>query len=105
MTLKLRRLRQFGRTGVPFDKDGYPDFSENAYLKVELEHFNAKRDIDNRIADRMAGIDLQFRQEHGLTWHHHQDGKTLLLVPRDIHHGTAHSGGIAKSGVSGLLLL
>lgn len=27
------------------------------------------------------------------SWHHHQDGKTMVLVPFEIHKRTAHIGG------------
>jgi hypothetical protein len=27
----------------------------------------------------------------GYTWHHHQDGTTMQLVPRDIHGLTGHT--------------
>jgi hypothetical protein len=39
------------------------------------------------------------------TWHHHQDGKTLLLVERAIHNGTGHTGGglLINVGLKGAL--
>ena len=27
-------------------------------------------------------------------WHHHQDGKTMQLVPKNIHEKTGHTGGV-----------
>ena len=29
------------------------------------------------------------------TWHHHQDGKTMIPVRTDVHSKTAHTGGTA----------
>jgi len=31
----------------------------------------------------------------GMVWHHVEDGKTMLLIPKDIHKAAAHTGGIA----------
>jgi len=33
------------------------------------------------------------RTPRGYTWHHHQDGVTKQLVPKDVHRDTAHTGG------------
>jgi len=30
-----------------------------------------------------------------MVWHHVEDGKTMLLIPKDIHKAAAHTGGIA----------
>jgi hypothetical protein len=29
----------------------------------------------------------------GFSWHHHEDGKTMQLLPSDVHSKTGHSGG------------
>ena len=31
----------------------------------------------------------------GYTWHHHHDGKSMHLVPRDLHDAVKHTGGVA----------
>lgn len=31
----------------------------------------------------------------GYTWHHHQDGRTMQLVPTDLHRAISHTGGHA----------
>ena len=38
------------------------------------------------------------------TWHHHQDGKTMMLVRTDVHTGLSHSGGvsIAQNSLEGM---
>jgi hypothetical protein len=44
------------------------------------------------------------KDEIRYTWHHHQDGKSMMLIPIDIHSnqatGTSHAGGsaIARQG-------
>ena len=48
---------------------------------------------------------LKDGQWNEYTWHHHQDGKTLLLVERAIHNGTGHTGGglLINVGLKGVL--
>ncbi|MFR3730496.1 HNH endonuclease [Lacrimispora sp.] len=29
----------------------------------------------------------------GFTWHHVEDGKTMMLVPTDLHSAVRHTGG------------
>ena len=38
------------------------------------------------------------------TWHHHQDGKTLMLVKQEVHSAFAHKGGsdLIQKGLKGL---
>lgn len=36
----------------------------------------------------------------GYTWHHHQDEKTMQLVPADIHRKTGHTGGVANTKIN-----
>lgn len=31
----------------------------------------------------------------GYTWHHVEDGKTLILIPTDLHDAVRHTGGAA----------
>jgi hypothetical protein len=31
----------------------------------------------------------------GYTWHHHEDGKTMLLVDKKIHDQFKHTGGVS----------
>lgn len=32
---------------------------------------------------------------NGYTWHHVEDGKTMMLVPTDLHQAVRHTGGAA----------
>jgi RHS repeat-associated protein len=77
------------KTGVPFDKDGFPDFSSVTKVEVQIEQ-TGTRAGDFRRANDAAGLE---RTPEGYTWHHHQDGTTMQLVPRDIHAQTGHTGG------------
>ncbi|MBK9258450.1 MAG: HNH endonuclease [Polyangiaceae bacterium] len=31
------------------------------------------------------------------TWHHHQDGKTMQLIERNVHRDFFHTGGMATT--------
>ena len=82
------------KTGIPFDKDGFPDFSSVSTHTVKIE-LTGNRALDDAAANRVAGLDAKPR---GFTWHHHQDGTTMQLVPTDIHRKTGHTGGFALGG-------
>jgi DNase/tRNase domain of colicin-like bacteriocin len=73
-------------TGIPFDQQGFPDFSGVATKTVSVPH-TGNRDADFSAANRAGGIAAT---PEGMTWHHHQDGYTMQLVPRDIHAQTGH---------------
>jgi RHS repeat-associated protein len=76
-------------TGIPFDRSGYPDFSSVAIATVQIEQ-TGNRAADFRAADKAAKFNVR-PENH--SWHHHQDGKTMQLVPTDIHQKTGHTGG------------
>jgi hypothetical protein len=76
-------------TGIPFDKSGFPDFSGVAKAEVKISA-TGSRAKDFRAANEAAGLKST---PEGLTWHHHQDGATMQLVPSDIHAQTGHTGG------------
>jgi RHS repeat-associated protein len=81
-------------TGIPFDKNGFPDFSGVAKAEVKIVG-TGNRAGDFRAANEAAGLS---RTPEGHTWHHHQDGTTMQLVPRDIHSKTGHTGGFLPVG-------
>ncbi|MFT6071471.1 MAG: hypothetical protein ACJAYQ_003826 [Bacteriovoracaceae bacterium] len=77
--------------GVWFDEAGFPNFSIYAKQIVEVRITGAGR-FDFARANLAAGLE---RVPDDMTWHHHQDGKTMLLIPKDIHDAVKHSGGVA----------
>lgn len=81
------------KTGIPFDENGFPDFSGVAVRTVNIQQ-TGKYQVDNAAANRAAGLDVAAR---GFTWHHHQNGTTMQLVPTDIHRATGHTGGVATT--------
>ncbi len=74
-------------TGIPFDKDGFPDFSSVATKTVTVPHTGTSADRD--AANKAAGYPSTPK---GMVWHHHQDGRTMQLVPQDLHRQTGHTG-------------
>ena len=78
-------------TGVPFDSQGFPDFSGVAERTVTITQ------TGNRAGDFAAANAAAELAEtpRGFSWHHHQDGTTMQLVPTDIHRATGHTGGFA----------
>jgi intein/homing endonuclease len=81
------------KTGIPFDKDGYPDFSSVSKKDVKIK-LTGDRKKDANLANEKAGYT---ETPKGNVWHHHQDGTTMQLVPKDIHGKTGHDGGFAGS--------
>lgn len=87
-------LRAKYPAGVKFTSDGFPDFTPYASHTVKFPSpgFVGNRSTDFTQANRMAGLPSKPR---GWTWHHHQDGSTLQLVPEDLHEAIRHAGGVA----------
>ncbi|MBI9109965.1 HNH endonuclease [Maridesulfovibrio ferrireducens] len=97
--------------GVEF-KDGYPDFSEYAEETVEIDDFSERRDDNFSQADKKTAEKWnsdgkeggpwtgekvrEYRKENKLTWHEHEDTKTMQLVKTEVHGNIPHVGGIAN---------
>ncbi len=79
--------------GVRFSDDGYPDFEPYAKTKVTSDKLSGDRLNDAKLANKEAGYD---RTPEGYVWHHHENCKTILLVPLDLHDAVRHSGGAEK---------
>ncbi|QXE03496.1 HNH endonuclease [Terribacillus sp. DMT04] len=88
--------------------DGYPDFTPYMHpnvkpVKIEIHSpKNNPKDFENaNKAARLAKdtdppiIDIR-KPPDGYTWHHHEDGKTMMLVDEDIHREFRHLGGQSK---------
>ena len=76
-------------------KDGYPEFTPFAKKRVEIEMTGKNSDFDR--ANEAAGLS---ETPADMTWHHHQDGVTMELVPSKINNNVPHDGGasIVKDG-------
>ena len=79
--------------GVRFSAEGFPDFTPYATHTYLFEHgFTGDRAKDFRLADKAMGWT---KRPDGYTWHHAEDGRTLQLIPRDLHLAVRHTGGHA----------
>ena len=75
---------------VEFDEKGFPDFKPYTKKEVKVEGLIGDHNYDYDKANKIAGFK---KIPEDYTWHHHQDGKTMQLVPRDLHRKVGHTGG------------
>jgi len=78
--------------GVRFTGEGFPDFSPYARARVQIDDLTGVYARDAAAANRAVGLP---RTPEGYTWHHVEDGRTMILIPRDLHGGVPHTGGAA----------
>jgi hypothetical protein len=82
-------------TDVPFDSDGFPDFSDWLYgggtNDVRINPTNS-RGGDFAAANKAAGYSSTPK---GYTWHHHQEYGRMQLVDEPVHTKTGHTGGFS----------
>ncbi|MGH3738913.1 MAG: HNH endonuclease [Micromonosporaceae bacterium] len=55
-------------------------------------NFKGDHTTDFTEANRQADLP---ETPDGYTWHHHQDTRTMQLVPEDMHRAVNHGGGVA----------
>ncbi len=91
--------------GVPFSKQGFPDFSNVAakgadgnpiIMDIGKLSGDSKKDI--------AAAETMFQNlgnswASGFTWHHIEGTTSLMRVPTDIHQLVDHTGGMSMSGL------
>ncbi|MCK8524402.1 HNH endonuclease [Aquimarina sp. D1M17] len=100
---------------VYFNKYGYADFLDSKFgpgrefaLKTDdltggHEDFSTatkwlknkfKNDPNIKIKSKSTNVELTINgKTNTYTWHHHEDGKTIMLVVSDAHNQVAHTGG------------
>lgn len=78
--------------GVRFTGQGFPDFSPYAKETLDDLPLTMNRNKDFQMANESMGWK---RRPRGWTWHHVEDGKTLQLIPTDLHKAIGHAGGVA----------
>jgi hypothetical protein len=112
-----------GPTGAVRFRNGYPDFRPWTVAEVRLAQSGAASDFaeaDARLASNIAAgrqpvpanytrADFMhngeavaagaehYRRAAGLTWHHHQGGTVMLLVPTALHANIPHTGGASAA--------
>jgi hypothetical protein len=85
---------------VPFDSRGNPDFYgyarrlPNNQRAVQIP-MTGNRSRDFAAADRAAGYTPSNPRPAGYTWHHHQNRRSMILVPSDLHGAIPHRGGVS----------
>lgn len=90
-----RNYQYAGQThpsGVRFNDQGFPDFSPYATAKVEINGLRGRYRADAKKANAAAGLK---KTPKGYVWHHVEDGRTMQLIPKEIHNAVAHTGGAA----------
>lgn len=82
--------------GVRMKPNGFPDFTPYAVASVEIDGPIGDTSKDFRAANKAAGLErFGDRAPRGFVWHHCEDGRTMQLVPFDIHDAVKHTGGEA----------
>lgn len=101
----LVKLDKLYPDGVPFTKQGFPDFSHVAVkskdgkpLKVDIGALtgDSKKDISKA---ETIYQNMGYSWEKGFTWHHIENSTSLLRVPTLIHQLIDHTGGMGMSGL------
>ncbi|MEF1328747.1 HNH endonuclease signature motif containing protein [Vibrio sp. M260121] len=82
---------------VFFDFDGFPDFTPYAEKIVRVDGLTGNRAKDEKLAMQVLGLNGYNKKD--MVWHHHQDAKSMMLVPKNVHSvgkgGVSHTGGSA----------
>jgi hypothetical protein len=81
--------------GIRFSRAGYPIFTPHAEVHLPIEGLKGNEERfehDEDLANEAAGFD---ETPDGYTWHHVEDGRTMELVPTNLHRSVQHTGGAA----------
>lgn len=93
------KLDELYPEGVPFSKEGYPDFSQIAFKdkKGKALCVNIGKLSDNSEKDRIMAQKIYLRMGYPnygyYTWHHIENSSKLMRVPESIHDLIKHAGG------------
>ena len=83
---------------VTFDEYGFPDFRPYSIKTVAVEGLTGQYAVDEQKA---LGAAQMTKTPEGYVWHHHQDAKTMMLVPKTLNN--APSGGVPHTGGSAVI--
>jgi hypothetical protein len=88
--------------GVRFTRAGYPVFTKEAIERVDVPGLTGDRTHDANAANHAVH---RTETPAGYVWHHVENGRTMELVPRDLHDAARHSGGATaiQNGQVGLI--
>ncbi len=74
-------------------REGFPVFTPYAKRRVEI-NMRGDHYYDFKAANKAAGFGDTAEPPKGFTWHHHEDGVTMELVPQKLHNNVKpHTGG------------
>lgn len=81
-------------------REGFPDFTPftthpSGVTSVRIANMVGDHDTDYRAANLAAGTDWGRSSPDGWSWHHHEDGETMMLVPTELNLRFSHLGGAA----------
>ncbi len=88
-------------------ENGFPDFTPFSVMNVQIEGMTGERYSDFIKANEAAGFGSKYDAHNKVhsgkfkdyTWHHHEDCKTMQLVPKSLNNfndnGLSHTGGAA----------
>lgn len=100
---ELEELDKLFPNGVPFSKEGFPDFSGVAFkdregkaMVVDIQQLTGDRKADIAKAEGMF-LAKGYKTPKGYTWHHIEGSTKLMLVPTKIHQLVDHAGSIAMN--------
>lgn len=86
-----------GGKGLKFSDEGFPDFAPHAKQLPNGKTTVQIKYTGSRAADEAAAnAEFGWKRTPDLyTWHHVEDGKSMMLVPTDLHDSVRHTGGVA----------
>ena len=89
------------KAGTPIEyRDGFPNFEPYSIANPKIKNMTGVDADDFRAATaEMRKTDPKWTKPDGYTWHHSEDGTTMMLVPTKINGNVAHSGGASLSPI------
>lgn len=101
----LLRLDNLYPEGVPFTKEGFPDFMKVAFkdnngkvLRIDIGKLSGDSKTDIATAEALYRK-LGYPEEAGYTWHHVENSSTLIRVPTAVHQLVDHAGGMSTHAI------
>lgn len=99
---QAKQLAESYPLGVHFNLKGFPEFEPYACRLPDgqkvITEIKLTGDIDRDFD--LANAKFGWRKTPaGYTWHHHEDARTMILVPTKLHEAVRHTGGQATSGL------
>lgn len=84
-----------------YDEYGFPDFSKYAVKSYtfEFDELTGESVSDFKLVNEKVfgkkSYNAHEQDYKDYTWHHHQNGRTLFLIPKELNSNVKHTGGAA----------